>query len=290
MLIPKGICSARRSGHAAAHLVYDDAGEPRRRSQPARMSKAGSNIALSRPPSARHGGRREIGHLGGKIGGIALMNEVEDRHRRVARLGETTADIDVAPQGGGKPLAEQRDPAAEIMRAAHRGDFPCCAADPTMGSGERIIAVDGKAQGVCRTRIIQRRNRYGAAAEELPVDRHRRQTRQRATGQYVVGAEHVPIIVEECLGSGRDVQRTEYHPHGPRIDPLEIDSLADQGLQFGDGQNRLLGPYRDRQGARNDIANLLRQHFDTSASDRGLMPFHFANGEVGWFFRDEQRP
>src|SRR6516162_1273570 len=89
--------SARRSGHAAAHLVYYDAGEPGRWSQPARMSKARPDVAFSRPPSARHGGGREIGHLGGKIGSIALMHEMQDRHRRVARFGETTPNIDIPP-------------------------------------------------------------------------------------------------------------------------------------------------------------------------------------------------
>ncbi len=51
-----------------------------------------------------------------------------------------------------------------------------------------------------------------------------------------------------------------------------------------------IGPYHDRQGARKDIANLLRQHFDTSASNRGLLPFEFANGDMGWFFPDALAP
>jgi hypothetical protein len=51
-----------------------------------------------------------------------------------------------------------------------------------------------------------------------------------------------------------------------------------------------IGPYRDRQGAQNDIVNLLRQHFSSAAFDRGLLPFEFASGEVGWFFPDALVP
>jgi TIR domain-containing protein len=54
--------------------------------------------------------------------------------------------------------------------------------------------------------------------------------------------------------------------------------------EFVDGS--MIGPYGDRQSARKDIANLLRQHFDKAASDRGLLPFEFANGDTGWFFPD----
>src|SRR6266700_1099063 len=85
--------SARRGGHPAAELVNDDTRKPRRRGQPARMSKARPDVAFSRLPAPRHGGGGEVGHLGGKIGGVAFMHEVEDRHCRVARFGETTADI-----------------------------------------------------------------------------------------------------------------------------------------------------------------------------------------------------
>jgi hypothetical protein len=51
-------------------------------------------------------------------------------------------------------------------------------------------------------------------------------------------------------------------------------------------EGKQIGPYSDRQGARKDVVNLLRQHFDKAASDRGLRPFEFANGDVGWFFPD----
>jgi hypothetical protein len=36
----------------------------------------------------------------------------------------------------------------------------------------------------------------------------------------------------------------------------------------------------------NDVANLLRQHFDEVARNRGLLPVQFANNETGWFFPD----
>jgi hypothetical protein len=58
--------------------------------------------------------------------------------------------------------------------------------------------------------------------------------------------------------------------------------------EFVDGSR--LGPYGDRQSARKDVANLLRQYFDKLASDRGLLPFEFANGEMGWFFPDALVP
>jgi hypothetical protein len=49
---------------------------------------------------------------------------------------------------------------------------------------------------------------------------------------------------------------------------------------------RNLGPYLDRSSATNDVVNLLRQHFDAIARNRGLLPIEFASKEVGWFFPD----
>jgi hypothetical protein len=46
------------------------------------------------------------------------------------------------------------------------------------------------------------------------------------------------------------------------------------------------GPYADRSSLSNDVANLLRQHFDQKAIERGLRPVSFGNGETGWFFPD----
>jgi TIR domain len=51
-----------------------------------------------------------------------------------------------------------------------------------------------------------------------------------------------------------------------------------------------LGPYEERSPASNDIANLLRQHFDAAASVRGLKPVEFANSETGWYFPDDLIP
>ena len=99
------------------------------------------------------------------------MNEVHDRHCRVTRLGEASANIDVAAQCRRKTLAEQSDPAAEVMGAAHRGDFARRAADATMRSRDRIVAIDGEAQGVGWARIVECGNRHGAAAKEVPPDR-----------------------------------------------------------------------------------------------------------------------
>jgi hypothetical protein len=54
--------------------------------------------------------------------------------------------------------------------------------------------------------------------------------------------------------------------------------------EFIDGSS--IGPYGDRNAARRDVSNLLRQYFDSAASRRGLLPFEFANGDTGWFFPD----
>ena len=56
----------------------------------------------------------------------------------------------------------------------------------------------------------------------------------------MVGAEHVPIIVEKCLGSGDEVDGAKDDANGSRIDPLEINRLSDQRPQFGGGDCRLL--------------------------------------------------
>ena len=47
-----------------------------------------------------------------------------------------------------------------------------------------------------------------------------------------------------------------------------------------------LGPYEQQFPASNDVANLLRQHFETVARNRGLMPVEFAAKVTGWFFPD----
>jgi hypothetical protein len=54
--------------------------------------------------------------------------------------------------------------------------------------------------------------------------------------------------------------------------------------EFIGGNN--LGPYLDRSSATNDVVNLLRQHFDSIARSRGLLPVEFASKQVGWFFPD----
>ena len=82
-------------GYPATELMNDDARETRWRRQPARMGKARRHVAFPRFPSARYRTRRKIPHLGCEIRSAALVDEVQDRHRRVARLGKTTANLDV---------------------------------------------------------------------------------------------------------------------------------------------------------------------------------------------------
>ena len=167
------------------------------------------------------------------------MDEVQDRHCRVARLRQAATDIDITAKSGRKPLPKQRDPASKVMRATHSSDLSRRTADPAMGSRDWIVAIDGKAQRISRASLVQGGNGDGAAAIELPVDRDRRQTRQRAACQHVIGAEHMPVIVEERLGSRPDIHRAKYDAEGARIDPFEIDRFADQDAQFSGGNNRL---------------------------------------------------
>jgi hypothetical protein len=53
---------------------------------------------------------------------------------------------------------------------------------------------------------------------------------------------------------------------------------------------KALGPYRDKPDASKDVSNLLRQHFNDLARNRGLLPVEFANKEIGWFFPDNLLP
>jgi hypothetical protein len=46
------------------------------------------------------------------------------------------------------------------------------------------------------------------------------------------------------------------------------------------------GSFVDADNSRRYVVNLLRQHWDRFAAARGLLPFSFASGEVGWFFPD----
>jgi hypothetical protein len=216
-----------RSGYPAADLVNDDARETRRRRQPARMRKARCHVTLPRFPSARYRTRRKIPHLGSEIRSAALMHEVQDSHRRAARLGKTPANLDVTAQGGRKTLTEQRDHAAEIMSAAHCGDVSCRAAKATVPSGNRIVPVDREAQRVGRARIVESRNRNRAAGEELTANRNGWQSRERRASQHVIDAKHVPVVVEQRFRSSRQIHGSEHHSNATRIDPVEIDYFAD---------------------------------------------------------------
>ena len=54
----------------------------------------------------------------------------------------------------------------------------------------------------------------------------------------MVGAEHVPVVVEKRLRSCRQIDRAEHDAHGAGIDALEIDRLGDQFAQFEDRDDR----------------------------------------------------
>ena len=78
--------SVRRGSQAAAYFVHDNTGNTRRRREPAGMRQAGPDVAFSGSPPPRNRSRREIGHLDGKLDGADLVNQMEDCHRRIARL------------------------------------------------------------------------------------------------------------------------------------------------------------------------------------------------------------
>lgn len=46
------------------------------------------------------------------------------------------------------------------------------------------------------------------------------------------------------------------------------------------------GSFVEVENSRRYVVNLLRQHWDRYAAARGLLPFTFASGAVGWFFPD----
>src|SRR5262249_43030160 len=138
--------SVRRGSKPVAGLVDDHAREARRRRQPARMREARRRVTFSPLSSSRHRGPGQNPHPCCEIGTIALVYEVEDRHRRVARLSQTPVNLDVTARARRKTLAEQRYHAAEIMNAAHRSYVPRRAAKAAMSAGNRVVAIYRKAQ------------------------------------------------------------------------------------------------------------------------------------------------
>src|SRR5215469_2091371 len=138
-------CSVRRGRRAAANLMDDYSRQAGRRRQPARMRQARCDIVLARSPPPRNSGRREIGRLDREIGRVHLVYEVEDRHRRVARFGETATDLDIAQKRSGKTFTEQSDSAAKVMGAAHRRDFSCRPANATVNARNWVVAINCKA-------------------------------------------------------------------------------------------------------------------------------------------------
>lgn len=49
---------------------------------------------------------------------------------------------------------------------------------------------------------------------------------------------------------------------------------------------RRIEPFQKATDARNCIVNLIRQHWDNAMVRRGLQPFEYATGNLGWFFPD----
>lgn len=67
--------------------------------------------------------------------------------------------------------------------------------------------------------------------------------------------------------------------------PFPLGATADYDIAFTEFVSGInLGPLASRSDASNLTSNLLRQHFERLASAKGLKPFEFANGDVGWFF------
>ncbi len=65
----------------------------------------------------------------------------------------------------------------------------------------------------------------------------------------MIDPEHMSIVIEKSLRSGREVHRAKHHSDGTRIDPVEIDDLADQRAQCGGGDDRLLAAEADSSSA-----------------------------------------
>jgi hypothetical protein len=59
------------------------------------MGEARHHVALPRFPSARYRTRRIIPDLGTEIRSATFVHKVQYRHCRIARLGKTTANLDV---------------------------------------------------------------------------------------------------------------------------------------------------------------------------------------------------
>lgn len=59
-------------------------------------------------------------------------------------------------------------------------------------------------------------------------------------------------------------------------------SLAFDDLVIG----RDVLPFSSRLDARRTIVNLMRQHWNNAMSRKGLKPFEYADGKMGWFFPD----
>src|SRR5207244_7514032 len=132
----------------------------------------------------------------------------------------------------------------EIMRAPHGSNVPCRAAEATMTSGYRIITIYGKAQRVRGASFVKNGNRDRAAAKHLATDRNRRQSRKWRPGEHMVQSEHVPVIVEERLGSCRQVHCSEHQAVHARVDPIEINHLADHLAQLGNWDDGFLSTRR----------------------------------------------
>ena len=104
---------------------------------------------------------------------------------------------------------------------------------------------------------------------------------QKQWDAHVEGAAFPLVRMGRLVGSFAD--RANFIGASDLKQQIEI-AYRTQFADFLQGSDR--GPYDNRSGLSNDVANLFRQHFNALAEKRGLKPFHFANGDVGWFFPD----
>lgn len=72
----------------------------------------------------------------------------------------------------------------------------------------------------------------------------------------------------------------QHRPEGPGLETRNIHDLR----RLIDGKES--GSFVDPDNSRRYVTNLLRQHWDRTARLRGLLPFEYASGDVGWFFPD----
>src|ERR1700736_4733374 len=144
------------------------------------------------------------------------------------------------------------------MRAPHGSDVSRRAAEAAMTSGYRIITIDGKAQRVRGASLIESGNRDRAAAKHLATDRKGWQSWKWRPGEHMVQSQHMPVIVEERLGSCRQIHCSEHQADYARVDPAKIDGLADHLAQLVNRDENLL-PRRRKFGTTAPLSQPVRK-------------------------------